>query len=192
MAELPAAAQARLSRLVRDGDVRINGEIVATEIRVVASAAPSLDGDVQEHRFRADLYRRLAASRIDLPPFRDRAEDVPALAMRLVEDLTPAGSTPRTFTQAALALLSALAWPGNLAELRAVIERVLAVTSGAVIPVEQVLPVAAARPRARAVPSGRKPARGPHPVRARLYCSRPPISWLADGRRGTGAGHPAS
>ena len=82
--ELPASVQARLARVARDGEVRIDGGPVTTRIRWMASAAagseraPGIDGDVQAGRFRGDLYRRLAASRIDLPPLRDRAEDVPA------------------------------------------------------------------------------------------------------------------
>jgi DNA-binding NtrC family response regulator len=139
--ELPAAAQARLARVARDGEVRIDGEIVATGFRLAASASPSIDGDVRQSRFRADLFRRLAVSRIDLPPLRDRLEDVPALSARLLEDLSAAaGLPPRRFTQAALALLTALSWPGNLAELRRVVERVMADTSEQVIQIEGLLP----------------------------------------------------
>ena len=140
--ELPSAIQTRLTRIARDGEVRVDGEVVPTQVRFVASALPSIDGDVREHRFRADLYRRLAASRIDLPPLRDRLEDVPMLATRLLEDCSGAqGSPPRTFTQAALALLAAHSWPGNLAELRALVERVVGETRDQAIQIEQLLPV---------------------------------------------------
>jgi DNA-binding NtrC family response regulator len=140
--ELPSAIQTRLTRVARDGEVRVDGEVVPTQVRFVASALPSIDGDVREHRFRADLYRRLAVSRIDLPPLRDRLEDVPMLATRLLEDYSGAeGSPPRTFTQAALALLAAHSWPGNLAELRALVERVVGETRDQAIQIEQLLPV---------------------------------------------------
>ena len=139
--ELPASIQARLARVARDGEVRIDGEPTATSLRLVAGATPAIDGDVREHRFRADLYRRLAVSRIDLPPLRDRADDIPALAARLLEEaLEAAGAPARTFTDAALAVLGALTWPGNLAELRTVVERVASETSDEPIQVEQVLP----------------------------------------------------
>jgi DNA-binding NtrC family response regulator len=139
--ELPAALQARLARIARDGEVRIDGEPLATHVRFVACVPPSIDAEVRDHRFRDDLYRRLAASRIDLPPLRDRTEDIAAIAERLVEELSAAaGVAPRPFTQAALAVLSALSWPGNLAELRTVIERVTASGAEAAIQVEQVLP----------------------------------------------------
>ena len=145
--ELPASLQARLARIARDGEVRIDGAPVATDLRFVASALPSIDAEVRENRFRTDLYRRLAASRIDLPALRDRPDDVPALAERLLEgvvaprDDTDSGEgVALRFTQAALALLAALSWPGNLAELRAVVERAAAERGGGMIQVEHVLP----------------------------------------------------
>lgn len=139
--ELPSAIQARLARIARDGEVRVDGHVAPTEVRFVASALPTIDADVRELRFRPDLYRRLAASRIDLPPLRERLEDVPLLATRLLEDRSAADEAPaRTFTQAALALLAALNWPGNLAELRDLVDRVAAETRDAAIQIEQVLP----------------------------------------------------
>jgi DNA-binding NtrC family response regulator len=140
--ELRASTQAQLARIARDGEVRIAGAPVATEIRFIASAQPGIDGDVRAHRFRADLYRRLSTVRIDLPPLRDRPDDVPALAARLLEDACAAAGRPaRTFTQAALALFGAVTWPGNLEQLRAAVERVVASGSDDVIQIEQILPV---------------------------------------------------
>ena len=155
VSELPASTQARLARIARDGEVRIDGAAVATMCRLVASASPGLDADVHAHRFRGDLYRRLSATRIDLPPLRDRAEDVPLLAQRLLADCAAAGSPARSFTQTALALLGALTWPGNVAELRDAIHRVAAETDVAVIQVEHVLPaLRLLRAPAPFVPSG--------------------------------------
>jgi two-component system response regulator HupR/HoxA len=138
---MPASVQARIARIARDGEVRIDGARTATDIRWVASAAPGIESEVRSGRFRNDLYRRLAASRIDLPPLRDRPEDVNLLAARLLEDWCAAcGCGPRTFTQSALALLSALAWPGNLAELQLVVERAATDTPHDAIRIEDVLP----------------------------------------------------
>lgn len=139
--DLSAAVQTRLARIVRDGEMMIDGRRVATLFRVVASAAPGIETEVAGHRFRADLYRRLATVRIDLPPLRDRAEDVPALAERLLENTCATrGLPPRTLTHAALALLGALTWSGNLAELQAAIERAVTEAQDAVIQVEHLLP----------------------------------------------------
>ena len=88
--ELPASVQARLARLVRDGEASIDGQPVAVSFRLTGSATPGIDGDADARRFRMDLYRRLCGSRIDLPPLRDRPEDVPALAIRTLEDLSDA------------------------------------------------------------------------------------------------------
>jgi DNA-binding NtrC family response regulator len=141
VADLPAAVQARIARVARDGEVRIDGHQTATNLRWIASAAPGIEADVHANRFRSDLYRRLATSRIDLPPLRDRGEDVPALASRLLDDWCAVREcATRTFTHAALALLSALTWPGNVAELRTVIERVAQEAPHDVIQIENVLP----------------------------------------------------
>ena len=139
--DMPASVQARIARVARDGEVRVDGARTATDIRWMASAAPGIESEVRSGRFRNDLYRRLAASRIDLPPLRDRPEDVNLLASRLLEEWCAAcGCGPRTFTQSALALLSALAWPGNLAELQLVVERAATETPHDTVRIEDVLP----------------------------------------------------
>jgi DNA-binding NtrC family response regulator len=139
--ELPASAQARLARLFRDQEFRIDGEPVPVDMRIVAAGTPALDADVRANRFRSDLYRRLSATRVDLPPLRDRVEDVAEMAAQLLERTVFDDGLSRAFTRAALALLSALAWPGNLEELKAVVERAAAECPGdGAIQVEQVLP----------------------------------------------------
>ena len=140
--DLPAAVQAKLARIVRDDQVLIDGVAVALSWRLVASSAPSIDADVQAHRFRLDLCRRVSTTRIDLPSLRERPEDVPAIAIRLLEDICqPRRTAPRTFTNAALALVGAISWPGNVAELRAALERVVADSDDEVIQIEHLLPV---------------------------------------------------
>lgn len=142
VSDLPAGAQSRLARIARDGEVRIDGAIAVTGVRLLASAPPGIDADVQANRFRVDLYRRLSTVRIDLPPLRERLDDLPVIAVRLIEEICAADErTPPAFTQAALALLGALTWPGNLAELRQAITRALAGTRDETIQIEQLLPV---------------------------------------------------
>ena len=161
VAELPAAVQARLARIARDGEVSVEGEPSATDVRFVASASHAVDTDVHANRLRPDLFRRLAALRIDLPPLRDRQEDVPAIATRVLEELlADRGLKPRGFTQAALALVGAVTWPGNLAELRAAIARVVSEPGSETqdvhdIQVEHVLPALhLQRAPARFTPTG--------------------------------------
>jgi DNA-binding NtrC family response regulator len=139
--DMPASVQARMARVARDGEVRIDGARTATNVRWIASATPGIESEVRSGHFRNDLYRRLAGSRIDLPPLRDRPEDVALLAARLLEDwCAERGRAPRAFTHSALALLSALAWPGNLAELQLVVERAAADAPHDAIRIEDVLP----------------------------------------------------
>ena len=138
--ELPSAAQVRLARIMRDREALLNGEPVAADFRLVASATRGIDEDVHAHRFRTDLYRRLSATRIDLPPLRDRPEDVPALATRVLDEFGAGDGTRRAFTQTALALLGALTWPGNFAELRTAVERIARETGDEVIQIEHMLP----------------------------------------------------
>jgi DNA-binding NtrC family response regulator len=139
--ELRASTQAQLARIARDGEVRIDGVPVATALRFTASAQSGVEADVHAHRFRADLYRRLSAVRLDLPPLRDRPGDIPALVVRLMEEASAVTGCPaRTFTQAALALFGALTWPGNLAELRTAVHRVIAGSGDEVVQIEHILP----------------------------------------------------
>jgi DNA-binding NtrC family response regulator len=139
--DLPAAVQARLARVARDGEVRLDGQPVATDLRLIASAAPGIEAEVHANRFRSDLYRRLSTARIDLPQLRERPDDVPALAMRVLDDWCVARNVAsRSFTQPALALLAALTWPGNVAELKGMVERAAQETSREVIQIEDVLP----------------------------------------------------
>jgi DNA-binding NtrC family response regulator len=126
VAELPAGVQSRLARLIRDGEARIDGEAVPIDVRVVGSAAATIDRDVRTNRLRPDLYRRLAACRIDWPPLRTRRGDIPELITALVSDFREATGIDASLSEAAVSLLSALPWPGNLAELRSVLRAAIA------------------------------------------------------------------
>jgi two-component system, NtrC family, nitrogen regulation response regulator NtrX len=125
VSELPAGAQSRLARIIRDGEVSIGERRVRLETRLFASARPEIDRDVRTNRFRRDLYRRLADSRIDWPPLRARRGDIPALVGALVAEWSARSDASASLSDAAVGLLSALAWPGNLLELRAALESVL-------------------------------------------------------------------
>ena len=142
VSELPARVQDRVARVARDGEIQIDGDSTAARVRLIADAPVTIDGDVLNRRFRKDLYRRLAGSRLDLPPLRNRREDVPDLAARLLDQACSARRVPRrSFADATLALLSALDWPGNLAELNELLERVVDETADEVIRIEQIVPM---------------------------------------------------
>jgi DNA-binding NtrC family response regulator len=142
--ELPASAQARLARVLRDGEARVDGtggsRPLRLAARIVATAGSSVENDVRDGRLRSELYRRLAAIRIDVPPLSRRREDIPAIARRALREASEAASTPpRTFTQATLALIAALPWEGNLEELRRLLEGLCRADAAPSIRVEDVL-----------------------------------------------------
>ncbi len=141
LTELPAGVQVRLARVVRDGEARIDGAPAALSLRLIASAAPGIESEVRANRFRSDVYRRVSALRIELPALADRAEDVPEIAAYLLAEFCADNGQPaRSFTPAALALLGAMSWPGNLAELRETVDRAAAASAANPIPVEALLP----------------------------------------------------
>ena len=140
--ELPASAQRRLARVVRDGEVRVTGSTGSYRVgaRLMAGAAPDLETDVEEGRFRGDLHRRLRAFEIQVPPLRQRAEDVPVIATHAATEIcVSAGQPIPEFTQVALTLLAALPWRGNISELRTLLERVILARSDEVIRLEDLL-----------------------------------------------------
>jgi two-component system response regulator AtoC len=130
--DLPAAAQAKLlrvletKRLMRLGDVRER----AIDIRVIAATNRDLAADVETGRFRQDLFFRLSAATIAIPSLRDRPCELPLLAdMFLRQACLEAGRAPMVLAPAAEARLLDYAWPGNVRELKHVMEY-LAATAG--------------------------------------------------------------
>jgi len=140
IAELSAAAQARLARVARDGEVRLSGGVVPLDVCVIASTSTDPESDLEEGRLRRDLLRRFSRARIALPALRRRAEDIPAMVNALIARLcTEAGAARKTLTQPAMTLLAAMPWKGNLVELRRAISRLVSDVAADVIELEDVL-----------------------------------------------------
>jgi len=124
--ELPLAAQVRLLRILQDGSFeRVGGQRqLHADVRIVAATHRDLHAMAAQGGFREDLWYRLAVFPIELPPLRDRPEDIPALANHFaLRAATRFGSPPRLPTRDDLELLLAYPWPGNVRELGAVLER---------------------------------------------------------------------
>lgn len=140
VSELSAAAQARLARVARDGEVRLSGEVCRLDVCLVASTSPDPEGHVDEGRLRRDLVRHFSRTRVVVPALRRRAEDIPLIADALITELCDASALPRkALTQAAITLLSAMPWRGNLVELRLALSRLVSDVTTAVIQLEDVL-----------------------------------------------------
>jgi DNA-binding NtrC family response regulator len=136
--ELSAAAQGRLARIARDGEMEIERSVRRLDVRVIASAEGDLD--LGDGRLRRDLLRHLGRARLLVPPLRDRTEDIPLLVQHLVRvTCGEMGRAPVRVSAAAMAVLAALPWRGNLVELRAAVGRIVTRVPGDLIDLEDVL-----------------------------------------------------
>ncbi len=124
--ELPMKVQpSLLGALERRAFRRVGGrEEVSVDVRVVCATHRDLRGEVNEDRFRADLYYRLAVARIEIPPLRDRVEDIEPLVRHFVMEITGQDALP--FAPQTLDALRAHRWSGNIRELRNVVEAAVA------------------------------------------------------------------
>jgi len=121
--ELSARAQAKLLRVIQEGEIRRVGETVArkVDVRLVAATNRLLDQEVEAGRFRRDLWYRLDVIRIAVPPLRDRPEDVPVLAAGFWRRATERVGSRAVLSDGTLAALARYDWPGNVRELQNVL-----------------------------------------------------------------------
>jgi len=130
---LPLEAQVRLLRVLQDGAFeRVGGEQpVQVDVRVIAATHQDLRAMVGAGRFREDLWYRLAVFPIQIPPLRDRPQDIPALALHFaLRSCERFGTRPLAPTEADLELLARYDWPGNVRELQAVLDRAVILGGG--------------------------------------------------------------
>jgi len=133
LGELPVGLQSKLLRVLEERVVRRLGgsRDLPVDVRLVAATNRDLSRETGEGGFRQDLYFRLAVVVVNVPPLRERPDDVPLLARHFAEKLAARHGVPvPSLTDDALAALSAHAWPGNVRELRNVLERSVVVRGG--------------------------------------------------------------
>ncbi|HEX8852957.1 MAG TPA: sigma-54 dependent transcriptional regulator [Pyrinomonadaceae bacterium] len=135
--ETTPAFQVKLLRALQDGEVRRVGsnQTVSVDVRVIAASNRDVERETREGRFRQDLFYRLNAVTLHLPPLRERAEDVVPLARHFAERaarLTAGGCV--SFTREAVRLLEAYDWPGNIRELENAVVRAAALCDQAIRP----------------------------------------------------------
>jgi len=139
--DMSLAAQAKVLRALEQGVVtRVGGSrAIDVDVRVVAATNKDLSEEIEEGRFREDLFYRLNVVPIEVPPLRDRREDIPMLVQHFAEHMARAARVaPKRFTTEAVARLGALEWPGNVRELRNTVERLLILSTGDVIGADDV------------------------------------------------------
>ena len=134
--DMPAALQTRLLRVLAEGEFfRVGGrELIRVDVRVIAATHQPLEALVEQGRFRADLLHRLDVVRLQIPPLRERREDIPQLAARFLANAAQRLQLPaKQLSNAALARLRLHDWPGNVRELENLCWRLAALAPGASI-----------------------------------------------------------
>ena len=137
--ELPLELQAKMLRVLEDGRFERLGspETINVNVRLVSATNRNLEQAVREGRFRADLYHRLSVFPILLPPLRERREDIPLLIWGFIEVLgRRMGKSIKSIPKRALQQLQQYEWPGNIRELKNVIERALILSGDDILRVE--------------------------------------------------------
>jgi two-component system nitrogen regulation response regulator NtrX len=130
--DMPLAMQAKLLRVLEEGEIERIGTSKPTpvDVRVVVATHRNLEAQVQDSKFRQDLFHRIYVFPIILPPLRERREDIPALITHFAAQVCAQNAwRPVAFTPAAVECLQQYSWPGNVRELRNMVERIMLLAS---------------------------------------------------------------
>ncbi len=126
--DMSLSAQAKVLRSLQENKItRVGGDKdIKTDVRVIAATNKDLKGEIEEKRFREDLYHRISVILIHVPPLRERKEDIPLLADKFLDDIaTEYGMKKSRIESQAIKTLQSYEWTGNIRELRNVIERLV-------------------------------------------------------------------
>lgn len=133
--DMSLSAQSKVLRALQENKItRVGGEKeIPVDVRVIAATNKNIREEIQARNFREDLYHRLSVILIEVPPLRDRTEDIPALAGHFLAGYCAAmGRQPLEMEPEAIEMLSALKWTGNIRELRNVMERLAILCDGSI------------------------------------------------------------
>jgi transcriptional regulator with PAS, ATPase and Fis domain len=151
--ELPLAAQTALLRVLQEGEITRDGgtEPKPVDVRVIAATNRDLRAALADGSLRRDLYYRLNVLTLELPPLRERREDIPLLARRFLETSSTAMRKRRlTFDAEVITALQGYVWPGNVRELQNVVARLVALASSSRITLADLPASIGASPPSRA------------------------------------------
>jgi transcriptional regulator with GAF, ATPase, and Fis domain len=149
--ELDLGLQPKLLRVLETREVqRVGGtKMIPVDVRVIAATNRDLRQMVNEGTFREDLYYRLSVVEVNLPPLRERPEDIPSLASQFLEDSAKRSSQPDviyTISEDAMTKLQAYPWPGNVRELKNTIERAVSLANSPELGMHDLLPASQKTP----------------------------------------------
>jgi transcriptional regulator with PAS, ATPase and Fis domain len=138
--DLPLTLQPKLLRALEQRVITRVGSTreVPVDVRILAATHQQLERMVRDNRFRADLYFRLSVVSIDLPPLRERREDIRLLVSALLDRLAAPGNSPCEIGPEALDALEQYGWPGNVRELRNVLESMVVLNTSGRIELEDI------------------------------------------------------
>jgi DNA-binding NtrC family response regulator len=146
--DVPMSMQIKLLRVLQERRFeRVGGtEPIDVDVRIVAATHQDMEKLVKDGKFREDLYYRLNVVRIDLPPLRDRPEDIPVLVSHFCQKFARSNQKPPTVSPEALAVLVKCPWPGNVRQLENAIERACVTARDGEIRVKDLPPDVGRRP----------------------------------------------
>ncbi len=159
VSEIPLELQGKLLRVLQESEFERVGDDVtrSVDVRVIAATNRDLEQQIVDGKFREDLFYRLSVFPIEVPPLRDRGEDVIQLAQEfLTKTCKDFGREPMTLTRGQANKLRAYDWPGNVRELKNVIERAVILSPGNVLRLEAPMPEAAVERRGRGIRGARR------------------------------------
>jgi formate hydrogenlyase transcriptional activator len=190
--ELPLDLQAKLLRVVQDGEFERVGSSASlkTDVRLIVATNHHMDADVRAGRFRQDLWYRLNIFPITVPPLRQRPEDIPLLVAHLLQKhCRKMGRPVLEVSRATIATLQAHAWPGNVRELENVIERAVILSHGKWAEISVEIPESA--DQMRVTPSGPSSSAGNGTrstlddlQREHIRTTLEELNWRVEGRGG--------
>jgi two-component system, NtrC family, response regulator GlrR len=135
--DMPLSFQAKLLRAIQEGEVRPVGSnrSVSVDVRIISATHRDLDQAMADEQFRADLFYRLNVVRLELPPLRDRREDIPLLANRFLAEANARNKRQvEGFAPDAMETMMAAQWPGNVRQLQNLVEQSAALCTTSIVP----------------------------------------------------------
>jgi two-component system nitrogen regulation response regulator GlnG len=176
--DMPLSLQGKILRVLQDGELsRVGGnEVIKTNVRIIAATNRNLESEVAQKRFREDLFYRLNVVRVQLPPLRQRVEDIRLLAEYFVKRVADEKHLPRLkLSEEAVRVLEVHSWPGNVRELENTIRRACVLATGDILlPKDIPLGAAGSEP----APTGTIPKEEAIEVLLRYATSTPDIELL--------------
>ncbi|HEY7160760.1 MAG TPA: sigma-54 dependent transcriptional regulator [Acidobacteriota bacterium] len=144
ISSMPLSLQAKILRVLQDGEIRPLGHTVSrkVDVRIISATNKDLESGIEDGTFREDLYYRLNVISIVLPPLRKRREDIPILAQHFLKHFAEInGKNIRGFEPSAMSFLMNVPWKGNVRELENTIERAAVLSRSDVISMQELIPM---------------------------------------------------